>query len=61
MAPADPVRRSMARAVGILEAAALLKAVWWALCLASLLTHLFVVSLFVSLFVTITSERLNIG
>jgi len=31
-----------------LGAAALLKAVWWDLCLASLLTHLFI---FLSLFV----------
>ena len=39
--PADLVRRSMAWAFEI-GAAALLKAVWWDLHLASLLTHLFV-------------------
>jgi len=56
MAPPAAVRRSMARALGI-GAAALLKAVWWDLRLAGLLTHLFV-SLFVR---TITSERLNLA
>jgi len=38
MAPADPVRRSMAWAFGI--AGGGVEAVWWDLRLASLLTHL---------------------
>jgi len=43
-----------------LQAAALLKAVWWGMCLASLLTHLFVI-LFFFVRLRISQQRKKLG